>query len=55
MERIPDKDRAFAGESPEVRLRALLMHGLAGDSSDYHAFLKALSAHLLIGPRLLRW
>jgi RNA polymerase sigma-70 factor (ECF subfamily) len=30
----------------EERLRALLLGGLAGDASSYHAFLKALSAHL---------
>lgn len=46
MQRIPDKDQALAAEPPELRLRALLMHGLAGDARDYHAFLKALAAHL---------
>jgi RNA polymerase sigma-70 factor (ECF subfamily) len=30
----------------EARLRGLLLGGLAGDSSAYHAFLKDLSAHL---------
>lgn len=30
----------------EDRLRDLLLRGLAGDSPAYHAFLKALSAHL---------
>lgn len=30
----------------EVRLRALLLDGLAGDKVRYHAFLKELSAHL---------
>lgn len=30
----------------EVRLRDLLIRGLAGDDSAYHAFLKDLSAHL---------
>jgi RNA polymerase sigma-70 factor (ECF subfamily) len=30
----------------EERLRSLLLGGLAGDSSAYHAFLKELSAHL---------
>ena len=30
----------------ENRLRDLLVRGLAGDASAYHAFLKALSAHL---------
>jgi len=30
----------------EVRLRELLIRGLAGDSVSYHAFLKELSAHL---------
>jgi RNA polymerase sigma-70 factor (ECF subfamily) len=30
----------------EERLRALLLDGLAGDAVRYHAFLKALSAHL---------
>jgi len=30
----------------EERLRCLLLGGLAGDSSAYHAFLKELSAHL---------
>lgn len=32
--------------APEPRLRALLLDGLAGDAASYHAFLKALSAHL---------
>jgi RNA polymerase sigma-70 factor (ECF subfamily) len=30
----------------EERLRGLLVRGLAGDASAYHAFLKELSAHL---------
>ena len=30
----------------EERLRGLLLHGLAGDSSAYHSFLKELSAYL---------
>jgi RNA polymerase sigma-70 factor, ECF subfamily len=30
----------------EVRLRGLLLGGLAGDSSAYHTFLKELSGHL---------
>jgi RNA polymerase sigma-70 factor (ECF subfamily) len=30
----------------EDRLRDLLMRGLSGDAQTYHAFLKALSAHL---------
>jgi RNA polymerase sigma-70 factor (ECF subfamily) len=30
----------------EIRLRGLLIRGLAGDSVSYHAFLKELSAHL---------
>lgn len=30
----------------EVRLRGLLLQGLAGDANGYHEFLKALSAHL---------
>lgn len=30
----------------EIRLRDLLIRGLAGDSVSYHAFLKELSAHL---------
>ncbi|HYA76049.1 MAG TPA: sigma-70 family RNA polymerase sigma factor [Burkholderiaceae bacterium] len=30
----------------EERLRGLLLRGLAGDSSAYHAFLKELSGHL---------
>ena len=30
----------------ETRLRGLLLHGMAGDASAYHAFLKELAAHL---------
>ena len=30
----------------EVRLKSLLVQGLAGDATAYHAFLKELSAHL---------
>ena len=30
----------------EVRLRQLLIRGLAGDAPAYHAFLQELSAHL---------
>jgi RNA polymerase sigma factor (sigma-70 family) len=42
-ERIVDHDRASANE---VRLRELLVGGLAGDAAAYHVFLKDLSAHL---------
>lgn len=40
----------------ETRLRELLLQGLAGDSTGYHAFLKELSAHLraYLRKRLLR-
>lgn len=33
-------------EANEERLRGLLVRGLSGDALAYHAFLKALSAHL---------
>lgn len=33
-------------QSPESRLRALLLAGLDGDAQAYHAFLRALGAHL---------
>lgn len=43
MQRTAYEDRARANEN---RLRELLLGGLAGDDAAYHAFLKALSAHL---------
>ena len=43
MQRIQETDRLNAGEE---RLRKLLLRGLAGDESAYHAFLQELSAHL---------
>lgn len=47
MERIPIQGRALADmKASEARLRALLLQGLAGEADAYHAFLKALSAHL---------
>jgi RNA polymerase sigma-70 factor (ECF subfamily) len=42
-QRIDNHDRASANED---RLRDLLVRGLAGDVSAYHAFLKDLSTHL---------
>ena len=33
-------------ESPEIRLKDLLVRGLEGDAAAYHVFLKELSAHL---------
>lgn len=44
MERIQDRDARLAEN--EKRLRELLVLGLGGDPAAYHAFLKALSAHL---------
>jgi len=44
MERIKGRDTRFADS--EKRLRELLLQGLVGDTSAYHGFLKALSAHL---------
>src|ERR1019366_2100447 len=43
MQRIEDIDRE---NSSEDRLRKLLIRGLAGEASAYHAFLQELSAHL---------
>src|SRR5882762_7423250 len=43
MQRI---DHQVSMEANEERLRGLLVRGLGGDSLAYHAFLKALSAHL---------
>ena len=43
MQRIVKHDRPSANED---RLRELLIRGLAGDGSAYHAFLKDLSTHL---------
>ena len=43
MQRIADESRASASEQ---RLRELLVRGLAGDASAYHAFLGGLAAHL---------
>lgn len=44
MERIQERDARFL--ETESRLRELLVLGLGGDSTAYHGFLKALSAHL---------
>jgi RNA polymerase sigma-70 factor, ECF subfamily len=44
MERIQERDARFL--ETESRLRELLVLGLGGDSTAYHSFLKALSAHL---------
>ena len=33
-------------DSSEIRLKGLLLQGLAGNGADYHAFLKELAAHL---------
>jgi RNA polymerase sigma-70 factor (ECF subfamily) len=33
-------------DSSEIRLKGLLLQGLAGDGAAYHAFLKELAAHL---------
>lgn len=43
MQRIEEEGRSSASEE---RLRDLLVRGLAGDASAYHAFLQELSAHL---------
>jgi len=43
MQRIQETDRLNQGE---VRLRQLLLRGLAGDAQAYHTFLQDLSAHL---------
>ena len=40
---MDDHERANANE---YRLRELLVRGLAGDATAYHAFLRALSTHL---------
>jgi RNA polymerase sigma-70 factor, ECF subfamily len=44
MPRIEERDARFADS--EKRLHELLVQGLGGDTAAYHAFLKALSAHL---------
>ena len=43
-------------QSNEVRLRELLVRGLAGDATAYHAFLKELAGHLraFLRRRLVR-
>jgi RNA polymerase sigma-70 factor (ECF subfamily) len=43
MQRMEETGR---GNASEERLRKLLIRGLAGDASAYHAFLQELSAHL---------
>ena len=43
MQRMEDIDRT---DSREDRLRKLLIRGLAGEASAYHAFLQELSTHL---------
>ena len=43
MQRIQQEGRSSASE---IRLRDLLLRGLAGDAPAYHAFLQELSAHL---------
>ena len=43
MERITTR---MTSEDTEVRLKDLLVSGLAGDALAYHTFLKGLSAHL---------
>jgi RNA polymerase sigma-70 factor, ECF subfamily len=44
MPRIEERDARLADN--EKRLHELLVQGLGGDTAAYHAFLKALSAHL---------
>jgi RNA polymerase sigma-70 factor, ECF subfamily len=44
MQRIEERDARLADS--EKRLHELLVQGLGGDTAAYHAFLKALSAHL---------
>ena len=44
MDRTSLRDMQFAEN--EYRLRELLVSGIAGDSTSYQSFLKALSAHL---------
>jgi RNA polymerase sigma-70 factor, ECF subfamily len=44
MQRIKERDARFIDS--EKRLHELLVQGLGGDAAAYHAFLKALSAHL---------
>jgi RNA polymerase sigma-70 factor (ECF subfamily) len=53
MQRIQETGRLNASEE---RLRKLLIRGLAGDASAYHAFLQDLSAHLraFLRKRLVR-
>ena len=53
MQRMQETGRLDAGEG---RLRNLLIRGLAGDETAYHAFLRELSAHLraFLRRRLVR-
>ena len=44
MQRIEERDARLTDN--EKRLHELLVQGLVGDTAAYHAFLKALSAHL---------
>lgn len=44
MQRIEERDACLTDN--EKRLHELLVPGLGGDTAAYHAFLKALSAHL---------
>jgi RNA polymerase sigma factor (sigma-70 family) len=54
MQRIDKTEQLIASE---LKLRSLLMKGLAGDAGAYHEFLQALSAHLraFLRRRLQRW
>jgi RNA polymerase sigma factor (sigma-70 family) len=54
MQRIDKTDQLHA---TELKLRTLLLSGLAGDARAYHDFLQALSAHLraFLRRRLNRW
>lgn len=54
MQRIDKTDQLHA---TELKLRTLLLSGLAGDTRAYHDFLQALSTHLrgFLRRRLNRW
>ncbi|MEO7399279.1 MAG: sigma-70 family RNA polymerase sigma factor [Polaromonas sp.] len=54
MERIPRDSR---NADNELRLKKLLLQGLDGDATAYHAFLKELSAYLrgFFRRRLFQW
>ncbi|RXZ32302.1 sigma-70 family RNA polymerase sigma factor [Oxalobacteraceae bacterium CAVE-383] len=55
MQRIDNKTELLI--ATELKLRAMLVSGLAGDARAYHDFLQALSTHLraFLRRRLQRW